>query len=100
MEYVDGRPINRYCDSAQLGISDRIGLFLQVCSAVEYAHRNLIVHRDLKPGNIFVTGDGVPKLLDFGTAKLLMITGEDATATRFGMMTPRKSREAWAPHHR
>jgi serine/threonine protein kinase/tetratricopeptide (TPR) repeat protein len=89
MEYLDGRPINRYCDSAQLGISDRIGLFLQVCSAVEYAHRNLIVHRDLKPGNIFVTGDGVPKLLDFGTAKLLMITGEDVTATRFGMMTPR-----------
>src|SRR5579864_3445746 len=62
MEYVDGRPINRYCDSARLPISDRIRLFLQVCSAVEYAHRNLIVHRDLKPGNIFVTVDGVPKL--------------------------------------
>jgi serine/threonine protein kinase len=89
MEYVDGFPINRYCDSARLAIPDRIRLFLQVCSAVEYAHRNLIVHRDLKPGNIFVTGEGVPKLLDFGTAKLLMLAGEDATATRFGMMTPR-----------
>jgi eukaryotic-like serine/threonine-protein kinase len=89
MEYVDGMPIHRYCDSHLLAIPDRIRLFLQVCSAVEYAHRNLIVHRDLKPGNIFVTGDGVPKLLDFGTAKLLMLTAEDSTTTRFGMMTPR-----------
>ena len=89
MEYVDGAPIHRYCDLRMLGIGERIGLFLQVCSAVEYAHRNLIVHRDLKPGNIFVTGDGVPKLFDFGTAKLLLLDERDSTTTRFRMMTPR-----------
>src|ERR1039457_93146 len=92
MEYVDGRPINLYCDSALLQIHDRVRIFLQVCAAVEYAHRNLIVHRDLKPGNIFVTCDGLPKLLDFGTAKLLMFANEDVTATRFGMMTSRYAR--------
>lgn len=89
MEYVDGHPINRYCDSHLLSVPDRIRLFLQVCQAVEYAHRNLIIHRDLKPGNILVTSEGVPKLLDFGTAKLLLFTTEDTTTTRFGMLTPR-----------
>jgi len=89
MEYVDGRPIHRYCDAHLLTIPQRIRLFLHVCSAVAYAHRNLIVHRDLKPGNILVTADGVPKLLDFGTAKLLQLAAEDSTVTHFGMMTPR-----------
>lgn len=89
MEYVDGRPIHQFCDSRQLPIAERIRLLLPVCSAVEYAHRNLIVHRDLKPGNIFVTSEGVPKLLDFGTAKLLLTDAADITTTRFGMMTPR-----------
>jgi serine/threonine-protein kinase len=89
MEYVDGLAIHTYCDSHLLGIPERIRLFVQVCSAVEYAHRNLIVHRDLKPGNILVTNEGVPKLLDFGTAKLLLAATEDSTTTRFGMMTPR-----------
>jgi non-specific serine/threonine protein kinase/serine/threonine-protein kinase len=88
MEYVDGQPINRYCDERLLPVADRIRLFLQVCSAVEYAHRKLVVHRDLKPGNLLVTTDGVPKLLDFGTAKLLLPAAE-STATRFGAMTPR-----------
>jgi eukaryotic-like serine/threonine-protein kinase len=71
LEYVEGEPIDSYCDNHQLGITERLKLFRVVCSAVQAAHRNLIVHRDLKPSNILVTADGTPKLLDFGIAKLL-----------------------------
>jgi serine/threonine-protein kinase len=71
MEYIDGIPIDRYCNERALSIRERLQLFRLVCSAVHYAHQNLIVHRDLKPSNILVTADGVPKLLDFGIAKLL-----------------------------
>ncbi len=71
MEYVEGIPIDRYCDRHRLGIRQRLELFRKVCSAVHFAHQNLVVHRDLKPGNILVTADGEPKLLDFGIAKLL-----------------------------
>lgn len=71
MEYVDGVPIDVYCDQQRLTIEQRLKLFQTVCSAVHYAHQNLVVHRDLKPSNILVKADGTPTLLDFGIAKLL-----------------------------
>src|SRR5688572_6270834 len=71
IEYVDGKSIEQYCNDNKLGVHARLELFEKVCSAVDYAHRNLVVHRDLKPANILVTADGTPKLLDFGIAKLL-----------------------------
>lgn len=71
MEYVNGITLGEYSRSNNLLINDRLRLFRKICSAVEYAHNNLVVHRDIKPGNILVTADGLPKLLDFGIAKLL-----------------------------
>jgi eukaryotic-like serine/threonine-protein kinase len=72
MEYVKGKPIDEFCHSRNYSPEERLGLFLEVCDAVHYAHRNLIAHRDLKPGNILVTEEGEVKLLDFGIAKLLV----------------------------
>jgi serine/threonine protein kinase/tetratricopeptide (TPR) repeat protein len=71
LEYVDGIQIDRYADQRGLGIRERLHLFLQVCAALEEAHRKLVVHRDIKPANILVTKSGQPKLLDFGIAKIL-----------------------------
>ena len=88
MEYVDGTSITEYCARHELRVADRLRLFLSVCSAVQFAHQNLVVHRDLKPGNIFITKDGTPKLLDFGLAKLTLPDLEDQTVTVMRMMTP------------
>ena len=92
LEYVDGLPIDQYCDELQLSIPERLQLFMKVCRAVDFAHRNLVVHRDLKPNNILVDTNGEPKLLDFGIAKLLENSSVQQTmaVTREGMraMTP------------
>ena len=79
MEPVDGVPLDRYCRKRRLPVAERLRLFLKVCSAVRFAHQNLVVHRDLKPGNILVTPEGEPKLLDFGIAKLLEPENLDLT---------------------
>jgi eukaryotic-like serine/threonine-protein kinase len=91
LEFVDGLQIAEWCQQRRLMIDDRLRLFCQVCDAVQYAHQHLIVHRDIKPGNILVTSDGVPKLLDFGIAKLLdgaALAGLHTMQTSGPMMTP------------
>src|SRR5260221_4521878 len=77
LEFVDGIAIDRWCDEHRSTVRERIELFLCVCSAVHHAHQNLVVHRDLKPSNILVTSAGVPKLVDFGIAKVLLPEGAE-----------------------
>lgn len=90
IEYVEGERLDTYCDHHRLSIDERLRLFLQVCEAVDYAHRKLIVHRDLKPGNILVSAEGTVKLLDFGTGALLLANPEnDQTVAATRMVTPR-----------
>ncbi|MBX7170351.1 MAG: protein kinase [Pyrinomonadaceae bacterium] len=92
MENVEGQSITKFCDEKELSINERLQLFLQVCAAVEYAHQKSVIHRDLKPGNILVNRDGMPKLLDFGIAKLLnpeLATNSiDPTNSILRLMTP------------
>ncbi len=96
MEYVDGVPIHRYCKEHKLDLRGRLTLFRKVCEAVQFAHQNLVVHRDLKPDNILVVEDGTPRLLDFGTAKLIsqaspgdgLHSGADLTVQGYQSFTP------------
>jgi non-specific serine/threonine protein kinase/serine/threonine-protein kinase len=87
LELVEGAPIDSYCAEHNLTVTQRLELFRMVCSAVQYAHQHLVIHRDIKPGNIFVTKDGTPKLLDFGIAKIVEESGS-AEMTAFRPMTP------------
>jgi serine/threonine protein kinase/tetratricopeptide (TPR) repeat protein len=93
MEYIEGEPIDRWCREHRLSIEARCRLFLQVCEAVAFAHRNLVVHRDLKPSNILIDSEGTPKLLDFGIAKVL---DESSAVPSAGTVT---LLQAWTPDY-
>jgi non-specific serine/threonine protein kinase/serine/threonine-protein kinase len=88
MELVAGVPIHQYCRERSLALNERLRLFRAICSTVHYAHQRLVVHRDLKPGNILVTADGTPKLLDFGIAKMVGGWTEAGATTAPSLLNP------------
>lgn len=92
MEYVDGIPVDKYCDENLLSVPQRLQLFKKICIAVDYAHRNLVVHRDIKPSNILVSQSGEPKLLDFGIAKFI-----DSMAANYTIAPTRQGQAAMTP---
>ena len=84
MDYIVGAPVTRFAVAQKLSTRQRLELFLKICAAVEFAHRNLVVHRDIKPSNILANAEGEPKLLDFGIAKLLAKDEDAAQLTDRG----------------
>jgi serine/threonine protein kinase/Tfp pilus assembly protein PilF len=92
MEFVEGKPLYKYADEKKLNIKERLELFRQICQAIDFAHQNQVIHRDIKPANILITGEGVPKVLDFGIAKVLNqelnVDTVEPTATEMRLMTP------------
>jgi eukaryotic-like serine/threonine-protein kinase len=101
MELIEGEPIDQYCEGRNLDVPARLGIFLEVCAAVHYAHQRLVIHRDLKPNNILVSANAEPKLLDFGIAKILTpsaqpeavgadggVGADDKTKTEIRLLTP------------
>lgn len=90
MEFIEGMPVDKFCQAKNLSLHQRLKLFNRICEAVATAHRNLIVHRDLKPSNILINKRGEPKLLDFGISKILDAenAGDNQTITMLGAMTP------------
>ncbi len=100
MEYVDGQSLMQYCDVQELGLEQRLQIFMTVCRAVTYAHQNLVVHRDIKPGNVLINAAGEVKLLDFGIAKVLDHDDPDLTSMTSSQGAIGFTREYAAPEQR